>query len=783
MKVETPLQRIRISLAGTVQGMGFRPFVYRLAQELKLAGLIQNTPEGITIEAEGRSPSLRRFVHRLRKECPPQARIEAFRSAYLKPTGETGFEIQSSGVAASPSTSVLPDLAVCEACLREVFDPQDRRHLYPFTNCTLCGPRYSIVESLPYDRPRTSMKTFPMCRACGNEYTNPGDRRFHAQPIACPDCGPQAALWDAHGAVIAQKHAALEQAAAAIRKGAVVAVKGLGGFHLIVDAGNEHAVQKLRKRKQREEKPLALLFPSLQSIEEHCAVSELEQELLTSPAAPIVLLRRHPESKRSTQTPIAAPLAPGNPCLGALLPYTPLHHILMRILQTPVVATSGNRSDESLCTDEREALQRLNGIADLFLVHDRPIVRPVDDSIVRVILDEAQVLRRARGYAPAPFALKGDAALAVGGHLKNTVALQTGGHAVVNPHIGDLDSTQTFATFENTLNACMVFHGITPSVIVRDLHPGYASSQWAEASGVACLPVQHHAAHVLSCMADHNLQGPLLAVAWDGSGYGLDGTLWGGEFFAVDARRFHRIATLAPFALPGGEAAMREPRRTALGLLFEHIGSEVFTLPEIAEKFLTDESRVLKTMLEKNIQCPKTSSIGRLFDAAAALCGIRDRCSYEGQAAMELEFALPESVVEEAYPFPLEKVKTPPTEEKTLSRGGIRYDWNLRYQLDGFSLIQALRQDVAADVPRERIAVRFHNALTEAIVTVAKRTAARRVVLTGGCFQNHYLTERTVQRLRQEGCEPFWHQHIPPNDGGLSLGQLLAASWADDKGA
>ncbi len=782
MKVKAPLQRIRLSLAGTVQGMGFRPFVYRLAQELKLTGWIHNTQEGITIEAEGRSPSLQRFVHRLHSECPQQARIEDFRSAYLEPTGETGFQIKSSGVAASRSTSVLPDLAACDACLKEVFDPHDRRHLYPFTNCTLCGPRYSIIESLPYDRHRTSMKTFPMCRTCQEEYRNPDDRRFHTQPNACPDCGPQVALWDAHGTLLSQKHAALEQTAAAIRNGAVVAVKGLGGFHLMVDAGNEQAVQTLRRRKQREEKPFALLFPSLQSIEKHCSVSPLEKELLTSAAAPIVLLKRHLETGTKTHTPIAGAVAPGNPCLGILLPHTPLHHILMGILQTPVVATSGNRGDESLCSDEHEALQRLNGIADFFLVHDRPIVRPVDDSIVRVILGEAQVLRRARGHAPAPFALKGDNAFAVGGHLKNTVAIQAGGNAIVSPHIGDLESAQTFATFENTLGACSVFHNTTASVIARDFHPEYASSQWAEVSGVPTLPVQHHVAHALSCMAEHDLQGPLLAVAWDGSGYGLDGTLWGGEFFTVDERHFHRIASLAPFPLPGGETAMREPRRSALGLLHAHAGNKALALPEIMGKFSQAELNVLKTMLVKNIQSPRTSSIGRLFDAAAALCGIRDRCSFEGQAAMELEFALPQIVWQDAYPFPVETMKSPPSAGNTLDCGGIRYDWNLKYRLDGFSLIQALRQDVSQGVPRQQIASRFHNALVEAIVTVAKRTAAKRVVLTGGCFQNRYLTERAVERLRQEGCAPFWHRRIPPNDGGLSLGQLVAASWANETG-
>ena len=651
---------------------------------------------------------------------------------------------------------MLPDIATCPECLHEIFDPANRRYLYPFTNCTHCGPRFSILEALPYDRPNTSMRAFEMCPQCRAEYEDPRDRRFHAQPNACPNCGPHLELWNRAGAILHRKEPALDVTANALRSGSIVAVKGLGGFHLMADARNEEAVRRLRRLKHREEKPFAVMAPSMDSVRLECAVSGLEERLLRSSEAPVVLLRRMPSQAGQ----IAPAVAPRNPCLGVMLPYTPLHHLLLAGLGFPVVATSGNLSDEPICIDEHEALARLGGIADLLLVHNRPIVRHGDDSVVRVLLDRELVMRRARGYAPLPVVLKHSTqpTLAVGAHLKNTVALSSGTSVFISQHIGDLETEPALAAFERVIADFQRLYEVRPAVIVADAHPDYLSTKFAAdlalRTGTRLETVQHHHAHICACMAENELEGPVLGVAWDGSGFGTDGTVWGGEFLRVGSAGFERVAHLRTFCLPGGDAAAREPRRCALGLLYEIFGDDAFAMTDLAplQALTPAERAILRTMLQRKLNPPRTSSAGRLFDGVASLAGVRQTSAFEGQSAMELEFAV-DPVGDDAYPLPV--------------ADGI-VDWE--------PTVGAILADVAAGIAPGRISGKFHRALAVAIVEVARVVGERQVVLAGGCFQNEYLTRQTVQRLSAAGFIPVWHQRIPPNDGGISLGQTVAAN-------
>jgi hydrogenase maturation protein HypF len=779
---EAPIARLRVVVRGAVQGVGFRPFIYRLATGMGLAGWVNNSAQGVFVEAEGQHDQLQRFLLRIEAEKPPRSYIQSLESTLLDPVGYAGFEVRHSDESGAKTTFVLPDIATCPDCLREIFDPANRRYGYPFTNCTNCGPRFSIIEALPYDRANTTMRRFTMCPECQAEYDNPLDRRFHAQPNACPHCGPQLAFWDAGGDSPAQHRAGehdhdlgeydhdlgehggspLRRAAEAIRRGQIVAVKGLGGFHLIVDARNQAAVQRLRHRKAREEKPFALMYPSLAQIQDDCEVSELEQRLLCSPEAPIVLLRRLLGGKNSA---VADGVAPGNPYLGVMLPYTPLHHLLMAELGFPVVATSGNRSDEPICTGKREALSRLSGIADAFLVHNRPIARHVDDSIARIMLGGGCVLRRARGYAPLPVHVKQPlpATLAVGGHLKNTVAIAVGGEVFGSQHIGDLETPQAFDAFNRVVASMAQLYDFRPAVIACDAHPDYRSTQFAEAAvrdhALPLVRIQHHYAHALSCMAENQLEPPLLGVVWDGTGYGLDGTIWGGEWLRVNDASFERVAQLRTFRLPGGEQAIREPRRAALGLLYELFGDALFAMEDLAplQGFSAQERAIIRVMLERGINAPITSSAGRLFDAVAAIAGLRQVSGYEGQAALELECTLAEIETDEAYPV----------------RISARH---LTQIVDWEPMISSIVDDVRRGLPAGLIAAKFHNALAEMIVAVAMRVDEERVALTGGCFQNRYLLERAVARLRAAGFRTYWHQRIPPNDGGIAFGQAVAAA-------
>ncbi len=749
-------QRLRIFVRGAVQGVGFRPFIFRLARDLDLKGWVSNSPQGVTIEVEGLPEPLRSFILRIENEKPPMASIHSMESAYFDALGFAEFAIRKSETNGQKTAIVLPDIATCPDCLAEVLDPRNRRYLYPFTNCTNCGPRYSIIDSLPYDRPNTTMRGFTMCPECRVEYDNPLDRRFHAQPNACPACGPKLELWDPNGAAIAAENEALLAAAGAIRDGRIVAVKGLGGFHLMVDARNEAAVRLLRKRKHREEKPLALMFPSLDLIEHACEVSDLERRALTSPERPIVILKT-----RGLHDTVAGNVAPDNPYLGCMLPYTPLHHLLMRELGSAVVATSGNLSDEPICIDEREALTRLHGIADLFLVHDRPIVRHVDDSIVRIVAGRETVVRRARGFAPLPIQIRGNdsSILAVGAHLKNTIAASADGQAFISQHIGDLETQQALRAFTNVIGSLEGLYDISPTVVACDEHPDYLSTRFARDTGLQRVPVQHHFAHILSCMAENELDAPVLGVAWDGTGYGEDGTIWGGEFLRVSDTGFDRVANFRTFPLPGGEKAIREPRRSGLGVIYEDIGEVVFDLADMdpVRSFEAAELTLIRSMLAKEINSPVTSSVGRLFDAVASIIGLRQAVRFEGQAAMELEFAMGSLHTDERYEFDLQVNEDGPA----------IVDWG--------SAISDIIADVQFGVCRALIAARFHNMLVETIIRVARLSGEGSVALSGGCFQNKYLLERSVQRLREEGFRPFWHQRVPTNDGGISLGQTLAA--------
>ncbi len=831
-KARASRERRRFSLRGAVQGVGFRPFIYRQAQALGLAGFVVNTPEGVSIEVEGLPEAIGSLVVKIEREPPPNARITDLAGEAMSPLGDAIFEIRQSVIAGPSNATILPDLATCEDCRAEIFDPGNRRYRYPFSNCTNCGPRFSIIADLPYDRTRTTMRAFPMCASCEAEYGDPGNRRFHAEPNACPACGPRLALWNHEGGLLAERDAALLEAAHALRRGEIVAVKGLGGFHLMVDAQNEAAVRRLRARKHREEKPFAVMFPSLAEVREACAVSHAEAALLTGPERPIVLLRR-------LSNDLAAGVAPRNPFIGAMLPYTPLHHLLLSELGCPIVATSGNLSDEPIVTDEKEALTRLAGVADCFLVHDRPILRPLDDSIARIVAGRPQILRRARGYAPLPV-VGGDippGILALGGHLKTTIALSTGSGIVLSQHLGDLETAEAREAYARAANDIADLYRTRPRLVARDLHPDYYSSRLAETVGLPSVAVQHHLAHVMACMAEHGLAPPVLGIAFDGTGYGTDGTVWGGEFVLVTDSGWRRVAHLRPFRLPGGEAASREPRRAAFGLLYEVFGRDVLTmtdLPPVAA-FSSAERNILAAMIDRGLNAPVTTSAGRLFDAVSALTGLRQRASYEGQAAAELEWAIEgaDRAASETsaglYPRHSAEGRNPETQPPNQTRGpwpptftevtvngaaiaprlpsgdgshdarlsgtnatpkGRAYGFALRDvgKLDGSLVIdwepalRALLVDIHRGVTTAIISARFHAGLAAVIGDVAARIGEPKVVLTGGCFQNARLTETTIETLCAGGMTPYWHERVPPNDGGLALGQAVWAARMIEKG-
>jgi hydrogenase maturation protein HypF len=750
-KQDDSLKRLHIQMHGAVQGVGFRPTVYRIAQSLRLSGWVRNTPAGLDIEIEGPIDLLDRFLALLQSEQPRAAVLHAQIVSRISPMGGSCFEILLGGECSTAdyvrSAAVSPDIATCSDCLADLADTGGRRFSYPFTNCTNCGPRYSILLDIPYDRPNTTMRVFALCSACQREYDSSADRRFHAQPNACSVCGPRLLLEEPSSA----SSDSLSFAVEALRDGKIVAIKGIGGFQLLVDARNPIAVLRLRKRKQREEKPFAVLMPSLDVVKEYCVVSEQEEVLLTSSAAPIVLLQRKPLEQ------LALEVATSSSSLGVMLPYSPLHHLLMKQYPFPVVATSGNQANEPIAIENDEGLERLKNIADIFLLHNRRIVRPCDDSVAHIVRKLPQVIRRARGFAPLPLVLPFDLppVLAVGGHLKNTVAISIGKQVVLSQHIGDLDSVESRSAFERAIDDLCRLYRFKPELIVCDLHPDYASTKWARAfsqdSGVPIKSVQHHHAHLAACAAENEIETDYLGVAWDGAGLGLDGGIWGGEFFRVSGCQFERIAHLRPFQLPGGEAAMRDCSRPAASLLFGTYSSSLKNEHVSA----TSIEPGLWPMLAKNIQSPMTTSIGRLFDGVAYLIGVAKHNRFEGEAASRLEDAIGSLKTTDGYAIE--------------SKQGIG-DWA--------SLIDALLADKKNGVSESHMAGKFHNALAFWILDIARTTNLRDVVLSGGVFQNAYLATCTSTLLEQNGFRVLTHHKVPPNDGGLSLGQAaLARQW------
>ncbi len=775
-----------------MQGVGFRPFVYRLATELALTGWVINDTRGVFIEVEGSLEIAERFLARLVDEVPPRAIVQSLDHAWLPVAGYDHFEIRHSDDQGAKTAPILPDIATCPDCLSEVLNPTGRRHAYVFTNCTNCGPRFTIIQALPYDRPNTTMRRFVMCPQCQAEYEDPLDRRFHAQPNACPACGPRLAWWGAgrahdsglHNHKDTQGHKgtqkrdgvddkemygarALAAAVAALRAGRIVAVKGLGGFHLMADARDDGAVTLLRERKPRRDRPFAIMAPDLAWVRVHCEVTPEAEAALTSAESPIVLLGKRGDGG------VAEDVAPDNPILGVMLPYTPLHHLLMAELGFPMIATSGNVADEPICTDEVEAAQRLGHITDLFLVHDRPIERHVDDSVAWVVRGVPRLLRRARGYAPLPLLLKEEVPpiLAVGPHLKNTVSLSVGKQVFISQHIGDLETPEAMVAFERVIADFLRLYEATPAAIAHDLHPDYASTQWAREQERRLIPVQHHHAHLAACLAENQVDCPALGVTWDGTGYGTDGTIWGGEFLLGDASGYERVAHLRPFRLPGGDAAVHEPRRVALALLFELYGDSAFEMDLAPVAAFSEAKRgLLGQMLGRGVNAPVTTSMGRLFDGVASLAGLHQTVSFEGQAAMRLEFV---ADVTERGVYPLTRnVQTLPGVE-TLHATSLR---DGAHVLDWGPLVERVVEDARAGVPASTIAARFHNGLVHAIVDVARAADQPRVALTGGCFQNRLLTERAADALEAAGFEVLLHRQIPPNDGCVSLGQVAVAA-------
>jgi hydrogenase maturation protein HypF len=757
MNATEDIVRQALTITGTVQGIGLRPFIFRTACELGLTGFVRNTAAEVQIEVQGAALRLDEFIHRLLTKAPSNSSVNDIRvSRTSLVAGELAFGILQSVGRGARRPAIPPDLATCAECLAELDRlSASRRAGYAFTSCSHCGPRYSITDDLPYDRATTTMRAFAMCGACAAEYSDPTDRRFHAQTIACPQCGPALSLVDHAGNVIEEHSQAISAAAQAIAEAKVVAIKGIGGFQLIVDGTDSSAVARLRSRKRRPDKPFALMIPDLFSARSCCYISDDEQQLLGSPGSPIVILRRRPDAA------VAPNIAPGNPWLAVMLPYSPLHRLLLDEMRRPVVCTSGNLSDEPICIENGEAFARLCTLADLYLIHDREIVRPLDDSITRVSHGRVEILRRARGYAPAPIRVSsgGPVTLALGAHQKNTIGLAIGNQVTLSQHLGDLHSLEARSLHLRTVEELLRLFDVVPELIVCDLHPDYASTFVAEELAtryaIPLFRVQHHQAHIAACVAEQNLEGPVLGIAWDGTGYGTDGSVWGGEGFLHDNGEFIRIAHLGSFPLIGGEAAIRDPRRAALGLLFEaqSSGTELFA----SRWFGPDELHNFRIMIERGFNSPRTFAIGRLFDGVAALTGICERPTFDAQAAMQLEWALDDGAdLAGAYPMPLAE-----------SAGMIILDWK--------PMLSALLGDLQHGISTSLVSARFHNALADGAYSLACHVGIKQIVFGGGCFQNHYLCRRLEAKLSGAGFRVFRPQQIPVNDGGIALGQIAMA--------
>ncbi len=745
--------RCRIELQGVVQGVGFRPFVYRTALRYGIGGRVWNSSEGVFIEAEAGSDSLDAFLRALRTELPPLARIDQLAVSNQAPLGTLGFQIdgsQSLGDGLTASTLVPPDIATCPECLAEFTNPANRRFQYPFTNCTNCGPRFSIIQDVPYDRSSTTMSGFPLCPACQAEYADPADRRFNAEPNACPECGPRLELVGEAPCDIPPRAREL------LLSGKILAVKGLGGFHLVCDATNEDAVARLRERKRLNGKAFAVMVRSLEVAEQFCLIADAERGLLEGPRRPIVLLSTIPDSG------IAASVAPGQNRLGLMLPYTPLHHLLFDDSLPALVMTSGNLAEEPIVSRNEDAWPRLHTLADHFLLHNRPIQTRVDDSVVQVFEDREYPVRRSRGYAPEPITLRYPIAsvLACGGELKNTFCLTKGTHAILSQHIGDLENLETMEFFRETLAHVQRFFRVHPAAVAHDLHPNYLGTRFAlHDSGLPPIAVQHHHAHIASCMADNGLDGTVIGVALDGTGYGTDGDIWGGEFLVCNFLDFQRAGHLANIPLPGADAAVRQPWRSALSYLVATFGTidRKPSLP-LFRDVPTEQLRVVETMLERHLNTVQTSSCGRLFDAVASLIGLRHQTTYEGQAAIELEMVA--SNARGIYDFAITDL--------------------IPFQVDLRPTIACIVREMRLGTAPADVSARFHSTVAHIVADGCTRIrdhhGLNRVCLSGGTFQNLRLLGQTIALLRQAGFEAFVHHRVPANDGGLSLGQAVIAS-------
>lgn len=759
----------RIHITGIVQGVGFRPFVYGLAKHYQLNGWVRNTSAGVDIEVDGEREVLEAFVSALRDEAPPLSRIDELTATFGSANGFRSFDIVHSEAVEGAFQPISPDVSICEDCLRELLDPTDRRYRYPFINCTNCGPRFTIIKDIPYDRPKTTMAPFHMCPDCESEYINPLDRRFHAQPVACPVCGPKVWLERQVNGMLekqAEGDPAILETRKLLKDGHILAIKGLGGFHLACNAVDGKAVSELRARKLRVDKPFALMMPDIATVEEHCFVNNAERELLLSASRPIVLLDRKPES------PIARECAPGQDTLGVMLPYTPLHYLLFaehpdspnsKNRFVALVMTSANISEEPIATENDEARERLVSLADAFLMHDRDIHVRSDDSVVRVFEKHIYPLRRSRGYSPFPVKLPFEAPplLAVGPELKNTFCITNQGYAFLSHHIGDMENYETLRSFEAGTGHFEKLFRVKPEAIVYDLHPDYLSTRYAlqraQGENLPVIGVQHHHAHIAACMADHGLDGsrPVIGLALDGTGYGEDGAIWGGEVLVADYKSYQRLFHLDYFPLPGGDAAVKKPARTALSLLWSLGLDWDHALAPVVE-FCAEDRTILRAQLERKINTPMTSSMGRLFDAASALAGVRQSVNYEAQAAIEFE-ALADKNENGIYPI----------------------EWQ-RGVINVKSAVEALISDVLANVPIPVISARFHNGLAQLVLDVCRdlRTSTNidQVALSGGVWQNITLLRRTLSLLRKDGFVVYIHKQVPANDGGLSLGQAAVAA-------
>jgi len=759
------ISAVHINVRGVVQGVGFRPFVYQMATKYNLKGWVCNTSEAVKIDVEGEAEAIERFLLALQKQAPPRASIEDITTTHYSPANYESFEIRHSMAEEGKYQLISPDIATCQDCLKEILTPSDRRYRYPFTNCTNCGPRFTIIKDIPYDRPLTTMNRFKMCPECQKEYDDPLDRRFHAQPNACPGCGPTLELVDNQGTSTSSVDA-ITATSQLLKEGKIIAIKGLGGFLLACDATNQVTVNRLRQRKMRPSKPLAIMVPSIEEVKKHCYVSDEEVKLLTSPHSPIVLLKWRASSS------VSSSVAPNLKYLGVMLPYTPLHHILLRETGLPLVMTSGNLSEEPIAKDNDEAIQRLKNIADYFLMHNRDIYVRYDDSVTMVEREVTQLVRRARGYAPYPVHLpfKSQQILACGAEEKNTFCLTREDHAFVSQHIGDMENLETMEHFENTISLYQRLFRIEPTIIAHDLHPEYLSTKYArelaaESTDARLVPVQHHHAHIVSGMVDNAVETPVIGVALDGTGFGMDGNIWGGEFLVADYQRFTRMAHLEYLPLPGGATAIKKPYRIALGYLLSLLGEDALKqdLPFL-EQLDRTEAGIIKKQIEKKINSPLTSSCGRLFDAVSALIGVRGEIDYEAQAAIELEMLAYDEVNEtDYYPFSI------------IEQDGI----SIVKLLDLFS---ALIDDLQSKTTKATMASKFHNTIAQMVIELCQAISAKtniaQVVLSGGVFQNRLLLRKTVSLLEDKEFTVFTHQQVPCNDGGISLGQAVIANFA-----